>query len=1414
MSKSVVFVIFLFCFYNAKAQPLNSVINVRLYGGTNPFRNSQWNNWNIGTANLSNGGSSGILKYADGTTSTISASINNQGGLSDNGAGYTNGATICPDTVLRYSSYSTITRTFTISGLNNTQKYNLQFYASRQRTDGQKTTFTIGTQSVTVSTDNNSTSAAIFSSIAPSGGSIVVKLVSSGGAYNYLNGFKIANTVVNSPPSVNAGNNQTIIFPSDSVMLNGIVAPGTSKIISTIWSQVSGPGIASLQSPASPNTAAINLTTGVYVFSLKATDSIGLSSSATVQISVLPPNPPTVSAGTNQTISFPNDSVLLNGIASAGSSKIISTIWTQTSGPGVSVIQAPASLSTIIGQLIAGTYIFNFSATDSLGLSSSASVQVSVLPPHAPSVNAGINQSFGFPQDSTILTGTLIPGSSSIISSKWTKLSGPDTGSIVNPDSVQTSIIGLVQGIYIFQLSATDSLGLSSSATVQISVLPPQPAVVNAGSDQTIVFPVDSVSLKGTVTPGSSKIISTDWIELSGPADDIVDSTILNTFAIHLTVGTYIFQLTVTDSLGLSSSATTKVIVNPPIPPTVNAGSNQTITLPLDSIGLTGVVSPGSSKIISTVWTQVSGPNTTYILNPDSTITEVNGLIGGTYIFQLSAIDSLGGLSSSNIQVTVQTTINPPVVNAGAGINIILPASSTVLNGVATQGTNKIASTTWSQTVGPNKANIVNPSSLTTNINNLVKGNYVFKLTVMDSGNLVSTSTVNVSVNAAQGHKSIGVIGSSTAAGFFNNLWPADSSWARQLFHYYQHNTIDTLYNIAVNAANIYNAMPSWYSAGNVLQPPATYASDVSRNITKIISFRPDVILCHYPSNNYDYLTTAQVMFAMRTIKASADSAGIPIFFIGTMPRGSETLATHQELLDINDSMKLQFGNRMIDYYDSVARVPRSYYMNPALWLDADSIHLNPTGHDIILRQILAANIFSSGLYAGLNQVITLPDDSTILSGSITPGNNKIVSTVWTQLSGPATATIQSPASLITQVTGLLKGTYVFQLLATDTLGATLTSSVQVLVNPIPPPTVNAGGNQTILLPVNSVTLSATVNKGGGGPVNSILWTQTSGPSTVSFSSPNSATTQAGVLIAGVYVFRVLVTDSIGNTATDSSVVTVASGASINVRLYGGSNPFKNNQWNNWNIGTANLSNGASSGILKYADGTTSTISASINNQGGLGDNGAGYTNGATICPDTVLRYSSYSTITRTLTITGLDNTRKYNLQFYASRQRTDGQKTTFTIGTQSVTVSTDNNSTSAAIFSSVSPTGGAIAIKLVSSGGAYNYLNGFKITDISGNQSNGNQQSLTGEQLVESGSSFAIQIFPNPTTDQVTVLSNNNTTVRVEIFDLMGRRLLAYSNIFYQKQISLREFPKGSYIVAVTDEKTKSGVRKIIIKN
>jgi len=270
---------------------------------------------------------------------------------------------------------------------------------------------------------------------------------------------------------------------------------------------------------------------------------------------------------------------------------------------------------------------------------------------------------------------------------------------------------------------------------------------------------------------------------------------------------------------------------------------------------------------------------------------------------------------------------------------------------------------------------------------------------------------------------------------------------------------------------------------------------------------------------------------------------------------------------------------------------------------------------------------------------------------------------------------------------------------------------------------------------------------------------------------------------------------------------------SVNVRIYGGVNGYKNSQWNNWNVttGTSNVS----SGLLRYADGSASTVSAVLSNPGSVGDNGVGYSNGSTMCPDTVLRYASYLTVGRTLTISGLNNSTKYNLEFYASRSRTDGQKTIFVIGSKSVTVLTDNNLTVAAVFTGISPTNGSIVVN-INRGTTWTYLNGFKITAVGGNQSTGNtwNEEVSSQQLADSIADVQIQVFPNPSSDHLTILSPGNHAVSIEFFDINGRRLLSYRNIFYQHELSLKQFPKGSYVIAVTDEKTRHTIRKIIIKD
>lgn len=85
---------------------------------------------------------------------------------------------------------------------------------------------------------------------------------------------------------------------------------------------------------------------------------------------------------------------------------------------------------------------------------------------------------------------------------------------------------------------------------------------------------------------------------------------------------------------------------------------------------------------------------------------------------------------------------------------------------------------------------------------------------------------------------------------------------------------------------------------------------------------------------------------------------------------------------------------------------------------------------------------------AGSNQLLVLPASSTTLTGTATAQGTATIQFVgWTQLVGPNTATIVSPGSLTTSLTGLIVGTYQFQLSATDSNGQTTTSTVIVIVS-------------------------------------------------------------------------------------------------------------------------------------------------------------------------------------------------------------------------------------------------------------------------------------------------------------------------------------------------------------------------------
>ena len=80
----------------------------------------------------------------------------------------------------------------------------------------------------------------------------------------------------------------------------------------------------------------------------------------------------------------------------------------------------------------------------------------------------------------------------------------------------------------------------------------------------------------------------------------------------------------------------------------------------------------------------------------------------------------------------------------------------------------------------------------------------------------------------------------------------------------------------------------------------------------------------------------------------------------------------------------------------------------------------------------------------------------------------------------------------------LSEGVYQFELTVTDNKGATGKDTVQITVNAAAniSPTANAGGDQTITLPTNTVTLSGS-GTDPDGTISSYSWTKISGPSCI-----------------------------------------------------------------------------------------------------------------------------------------------------------------------------------------------------------------------------------------------------------------------------------------------------------------------------
>ena len=105
-----------------------------------------------------------------------------------------------------------------------------------------------------------------------------------------------------------------------------------------------------------------------------------------------------------------------------------------------------------------------------------------------------------------------------------------------------------------------------------------------------------------------------------------------------------------------ASVVTFNTVDIPNVPPIANAGTDITITLPVSSVTLNGVVNDSDGVVVSQQWTKVSGGVAT-ITNPANAITTVTGLVEGNYVFRLSTTDDKGATDTDDVSITVKAAV-------------------------------------------------------------------------------------------------------------------------------------------------------------------------------------------------------------------------------------------------------------------------------------------------------------------------------------------------------------------------------------------------------------------------------------------------------------------------------------------------------------------------------------------------------------------------------------------------------------------------------------------------------------------------------------------------------------------------------------------------------------------------------------
>ena len=192
-----------------------------------------------------------------------------------------------------------------------------------------------------------------------------------------------------------------------------------------------------------------------------------------------------------------------------------------------------------------------------------------------------------------------------------------------------------------------------------------------AGADQTMTLP-DAAKLTGSACDDGfprGNTLALSWTQVNGPGTATFTNSNSTTPNVTFTLpGDYVLRLTASDGEHSASDEVNVTALPANMAPIVNAGADQTITLP-NTATLNGTMSDDglpAGGTLSTFWSQLSGPGTVTFNNPSSPVTGAVFPVAGTYTLRLAGNDS-HRVGTDDVVVTVSPS---PALN-GATLALV-----------------------------------------------------------------------------------------------------------------------------------------------------------------------------------------------------------------------------------------------------------------------------------------------------------------------------------------------------------------------------------------------------------------------------------------------------------------------------------------------------------------------------------------------------------------------------------------------------------------------------------------------------------------------------------------------------------------------------------------------------------------------